>query len=546
MKFRSIWLGVLGLLMVQNTVSAQEQIDTTIREQRLEFFQVYKPEIEQPRKKEVEAHLPNLKPTVPVFHYTVPQQMLSYTYNSVPIRPLALGRVEKKIDFQNYAQIGLGNKTSMLFDVGLASIRDKDYEATVHLKHFSQRYNPNQQVDAKTDFAVGGVYHFEEHDVGAKAYYNRHGLRYYGYPQNDFYFEEKDNKQAYSTIGLDVFLNNTAPTLWEINYAPEVQFKHYQDRWDHKERHFNFKAPFSYHLTEQIQLGLNLEGRFASLEVPNWSTWSNVFSITPEFKMFLKHAHFKAAVSNAYGEGGDIYWLPDLYAQFFLFNDGLKLDLGWKSDLLQNSFEELSTLNPFIFGLNQVNQSKADQVFVGFESRLASRLTFGAQLSWRQWSDMPIFFNDYEVSEEGRKFNVHYSSKVQALNPEGFIHYQAGPNFGVKGHVAYTKYNVTEGFDRMYHRPTFKVGGSALVKLFERLTLEGNVDFWNGIYGLDKYGNDEKLNAFLDLQLRGEYTFLDRWSVFLNVNNILNQPYQRWMQYDNYGINFIGGVRFKF
>ena len=38
MKFRSIWLGVLGLLMVQNTVSAQEQIDTTIREQRLEFF----------------------------------------------------------------------------------------------------------------------------------------------------------------------------------------------------------------------------------------------------------------------------------------------------------------------------------------------------------------------------------------------------------------------------------------------------------------------------------------------------------------------------
>lgn len=546
MKFRSIIVGVLGLLMVQNSVSAQEQIDTTIREQRLEFYQIYKPEIEQPRKREVEAHLPNLKPTSPAFHYTVPQQTLSYTYNSVPIRPLALGRVEKKIDFQNYAQIGLGNKAGVLFDVGLASIRDQDYEATVHLKHFSQRYNPNQQVDAKTDFAVGGVYHFEEHDLAAKAYYNRHGLRYFGYPQDNFYFEKNENKQVYSTIGLDVSLKNTSPTLWEINYAPEVQFKHFQDRWSHKERHFNFKAPFSYQPTEEIQVGLNFEGRFASLETPGWSSWNNVFAITPEVKMFFKNMHFKAALSNAYGSGGKVYWLPDLYAQFFVLNDGLKIDLGWKADVLQNSFEELSTINPFIFGLNQVEQSKADQVFVGFESRFGSRLTFGAQLSWRQWSNMPIFMNNYGALSEGRKFDVLYSSKVQALNPEGFIHYQVGPNFGVKGHIAYTKYNVTEGFDRMYHMPSFKVGGSALVKLFEKLTLEGNVDFWNGIYGLDRYGNDQKLRSFLDLQLRGEYEFLDRWSVFLNVNNLLNQPYQRWAQYNSFGINFIGGVRFKF
>ena len=79
----------------------------------------------------------------------------------------------------------------MLFDVGLASIRDKDYEATVHLKHFSQRYNPNQQVDAKQILQLAVYIILKEHDVGAKAYYNRHGLRYYGYPQNDFYFEEK-------------------------------------------------------------------------------------------------------------------------------------------------------------------------------------------------------------------------------------------------------------------------------------------------------------------------------------------------------------------
>lgn len=546
MKFHPIILALAIVLGIQHQGIAQNQIDTTIREQRLEFFQVYKPEIEQPRKMEVQAQLPNIKPTLPAFHYVVPQQTLSYTFNSVPIRPLALGRMEKEIDFQNYIQLGLGNKRGAYVDLGLASIRDKDYEATVHVKHFSQTDKDYfvSQNQSNTEVDIGGVYHFDEHDFAAQLFYHRKGM---SYMPSIFPVVNTDRyKQAYSNIGLKVSMKNTAPIIEGLSYAPELKFDTYRDKFKNFETNFDFNIPVSYQIIEGLSAHLALEGLFTSLETPIWSISNNLFSIQPSLKYSNKNVRLKAGIANVYGKRDQAYWLPDLYAQFFILNDGLKIDLGWKSSVIRNTFKELSTINPFVFSQSRIQQTKSDQVFVGFESRLGTHLSFGAQLSWRQWLDMPMFNAMEQTEYQYLVFEPQYLSKVQAANPEAFIQYDLGPNFGVKGYLSYFNYNVTEGIDRILHMPKFKTGGQIRMKFFKRLLIEGQADFWNGIYAQTLFGEEVKLKPFLDLQVRGDFTITPRWSAFVSVNNILNQTYQRWYDYDHFGINFIGGVRFKF
>lgn len=546
MKFRHISLAVALLLLAQQEGNAQNQIDTTIREQRLEFYQVYKPEIEQPRKMEVQPQLPNIRPTIPTFHYTVPQQTLSYAYNSVPIRPLALGRIKKEIDFQNYFQLGIGNKRGAYIDLGLASIRDQDYEATVHFKHFSQTDNDYfvSQNQSKTEVDIGGVYHFDEHDFAAQIFYHRKGMSYL--PAMFPVINTDRYKQAYANIGLKVSMKNTAPIIEGLDYAPELKFDTYRDKFKTFETNFDFILPAAYEITNGLTAELTLEGLFTSLETPLWSASNNLFSIQPSLNYSNKNVRLKAGISNVYGKRDQAYWLPDLYAQFFILNDGLKIDLGWKSSVIRNTFKELSTVNSFVFSQSQIQQTKADQVFVGFESRLGAHLSFGAQLSWRQWLEMPMFRSMQQAEYQYLVFEPQYLSKVQAAQPEAFIQYDVGPNFGVKGYLSYFNYNVTEGVDRLLHMPKFKTGGQISMRFFKRLLIEGQADLWNGIYAETLSGEEVKLKPFVDLQVRGNFTITPRWSAFVTVNNILNQTYQRWYDYDHFGINFIGGVRFKF
>lgn len=79
-----------------------------------------------------------------------------------------------------------------------------------------------------------------------------------------------------------------------------------------------------------------------------------------------------------------------------------------------------------------------------------------------------------------------------------------------------------------------------------KFTVTAYLALMGGIWAKDSFGNTIKLNTFTDLGGNAEYQIVPRISVFLQVNNILNDKYQRWLGYQAYGINIYGGLRLKF
>ena len=60
-------------------------------------------------------------------------------------------------------------------------------------------------------------------------------------------------------------------------------------------------------------------------------------------------------------------------------------------------------------------------------------------------------------------------------------------------------------------------------------------------------GNTAKpFNSGADLSAGMEFKVNKMFSAWLDVNNIFNNKYERWHNYEVYGLNVLGGVRITF
>jgi outer membrane receptor protein involved in Fe transport len=56
----------------------------------------------------------------------------------------------------------------------------------------------------------------------------------------------------------------------------------------------------------------------------------------------------------------------------------------------------------------------------------------------------------------------------------------------------------------------------------------------------------QTLNSFVDVNLNGGYHFNNKFSAFLKLNNVLNQNYQRFANFDVQGFQALAGITYKF
>lgn len=547
MNYKVSFILLMGLLPALS-VSAQRKVvrDSTIQDQTIQITQIYKPEIARPQKPELTPVLPRVDTTKPVFQYVVPQQTLSYTYHSVPIRPLALGRQQTEASFPNYIKAGLGNLSSIYVDAGIGGLTGTHYESDFHFSHLSQKGKLMNQQSSSTALDASGKYFTDNYSLGAALHIFHRGNTFYGYDTMLYDYGKNNLKQAFTGGRLTLSGTNLHQNKWNIWYYPEITFGIYSDLFSGRERSLAFNIPAKLVLDEQSSFTLGISGNLVQFKSSLSTNGNNLFQINPAFDLQLKRTRIHVGISPAFGRDDITYFLPDLNLESHLLDNHLTFVLGWKGKIVQNTFEELSTKNPFMDNIYIQKQTKADQVFGGIESAVGDHFSFGATLSWRQWKNLAMFINDYLENPDGKRFQVVYDSKVQALSLDAFASYQVGQTIRLSAGGSWYNFYQTTTYDKVWQEPMLRLNGTVEVHPLKKLYARAALDFWDGMYAFQQNGKADKLPAFLDLGLSGEYNFIPRFSLFLQLNNILNSRYQRWNQYDNYGFNIIGGFRFKF
>jgi hypothetical protein len=517
--------------------------DTIMKGAIIEVIQSYKPQVKQAPKPEWVPQLPPADTTHPAFTYEVPQQTLFYTYSSLPLHPLALGANVEKSPFSNYIKAGGGNLSALFLDAGIGGIRGADYETDIHMHHLSQQGSIKYQQSALSGIEAEGILHGDNNDWHATIDGERNEYYYYGYDHSKYSFSSNNLQQVYTTVRGCVDMKNKGDSTDNISYHPSINASLYNAKFNTSETTLGFNAPFNYKLDNAVQAQLDLSGALTQYKVNSLATNNSYVELLPGINLngaFSGHALFGLAI----GKGSTFYFLPDILAAYKIPETPVTISGGYQSTLRQNTYEQLTTENPYLANVYTVMQTRRDEAFANIQAGIGDHLSLSGRVSWWSYKDLPTFLDTTAVVNPINPFYVVYDN-VNALSLQLGARYVIAHTWsvGVSGDF-YHFYNGTQLY--VWHEPNVKIKGDLTFMPFPKLTVTAYIALLGGITAKDNGNNVVKLSTIADIGGNAECQIVSRLSAFVQLNNILNDKYQRWLGYQAYGLNIYGGVRLKF
>jgi hypothetical protein len=531
---RTIPISLFALFAAWHVV-AQQSGDSTLKGSSIEVIQSYKPEIKPAPKPLFSPELPPVDTTRPRFTYKVPQQPLYYTYSSMPLRPLALGKDTVVHTYPTDIRVGGGNLSTLFLNAGTSALKGDNFESAIHVYHLSQKGNIAYQQSSLNRANA---------DVHAAVDGSLDNFYYYGYNHN-FYEPADSLKQAYTTLKLSVDLHRHEDGYGKLEYAPAIAASVYGARYNISELSEAFDVPFFYALDTNVRLQATLQGNLTQLHYDGHTTGNNLVMLAPGAIITDHNFVWRLFLKPAIGKD-QVYLLEDLSIAYS--NPSMIVDAaaGWKSNVRQNTYQQLTTDNPYIFQPNNTSfyatrQTRTDEVYLNLQGYAGSHLSYVLRPSWRNYENLPEFLNNYG---DQKQFYLLYD-KVEALNLELNVRYQVAKAFSIGADGSYTRFFNGSQL-HVWGTPSTKLEGDLQFSPFSKLTVRGYLQFLDGIYQKNLNGGSVMLSPVLDLGGSAEYAILSRLSGFVQINNILDNKFQRWLGYQAYGLNIYGGLRVKF
>jgi hypothetical protein len=100
---------------------------------------------------------------------------------------------------------------------------------------------------------------------------------------------------------------------------------------------------------------------------------------------------------------------------------------------------------------------------------------------------------------------------------------------------------------RPWHFIPFQLNLSAMWRPVKNLTIQSKIYAWQGPYvKSDSTNLFEQLPAVVDANIEADMKLSKLFTVWIQMNNLFNQAYERWRQYPVLGFQIVGGIRLNF
>ena len=83
-------------------------------------------------------------------------------------------------------------------------------------------------------------------------------------------------------------------------------------------------------------------------------------------------------------------------------------------------------------------------------------------------------------------------------------------------------------------------------QVIKDLFVKGDLFAWDGAPYRSPSKETRKGESGFDLNAGVEFRITRQLNLWVQMNNILNNKYERWNQYEVYGFNILGGIVFNF
>lgn len=477
------------------------------------------------------------------FKYEVKDKEYKTTATFLPARAVGLGTTAQAKLYGNYTKIGYGNYNSPLFETYLNNTRSSTLNYGLFGKHLSSELARTNQIFSD-DIVKGYIRKSlnSEMSIGGDAFYQRNRVNYFGYNPDSTTYNADSTKQVYQLIGGNVEFRRKSKS--KVGYSFGAGYYYFKDLYGNAESLLNIGGDLSKIIRGHEAI---VPIKVTQTSFGDSDKYNRLFvDLNPRYHIKQEKIHFNVGFNaTVYNDtaGGKMYFYPVAEVRFLVIPNVMTVFAGVDGGVAQNTFRSFAQQNPFIDTVNflKLSQTKYN-VFGGFQGAIGKHTGYNFSASYKSMIDLPLFIAD---TTPLRKYEIIYDA-ADILTVHGEVSFQLAEEFRIAAAANYYSYNLKDQV-RPWNLPTLDAKLSASYIYNEKLAINLNALYMNKRYGRVRNDSAEYLmKDIIDLNLGVEYRYNKFIALFLNANNLIGAPYQRWYSYPSYKFNILGGVTFTF
>jgi len=536
----------IGCWMLVVSVGVRAQ-DTTKR-RTIEITSAFKPVLRDAVKINFNAVPPVADTSKPKLIYNIPAQYLFLSYQPGEMKPVALQRDSlKPWENYNYVKIGVGNVHLPYIRTGFSFGDGRSTFFNIFANNLSSKgklpYQKNSLTDVKL---VGTVKTASNLEWNGSLGFKNDAYHLYGYQPDTLKFSNEDLKQSFQTYEGALSLRNMEQTEFGLLYHPNLRVSVFTD--NHKpggnEANSVLNLPLEKALGKQFAFDLGFTADLTRYKGGDSATQNNnIYLVTPGFLVKTQNLFLQASVVPSW-DNQVFHLLPNFVANISTSDQRFTVQLGWIGYYNKGSYQRFESINPWLAQPGFLRNTRMEERYAGFKGSIDKHFTYAAKVGFLLYKNMPLFVND--TLNGGKQFVIRYENSMEALQLHGELSYLQGEDFSITASL-----NVNQ-----YHNlhTEAKAWGLLPVEFNTSLKWQAFKDFWAklDVFAFDgaqyraRNGASFKGDGAMDMNAGVEYRITRQLNLWFQMNNILNDKYERWHQYQVYGFNVLGGIVFSF
>ena len=202
-----------------------------------------------------------------------------------------------------------------------------------------------------------------------------------------------------------------------------------------------------------------------------------------------------------------------------------------------------NAMNPYLQTVSLQQNTKEVELYGGIKATVGSHFNFSAKASWITYHNLPFFIND---TTDGKTFYISNESRVYDFRLHGDLSFISQDKFTITSGLTFNGYNGKVDNARAWGTIPLEIDASLRWWATKQLLVKGDFKAFTG--GPYLLANDvhKSLTGGADLSIGLEFIINKKFSAWLDLNNLFNNKYERWHNYQVYGLNVLGGVIYKF
>lgn len=547
-------------LKAQDTKTTDTKKDEKTINEEIEVVRPYKPILAEAVKLRRSPDLNDVVTYKAKFNYSLTDKKLDLNSDINKLQAQQLAEEQRQQLINNYIKGGFGNATTTLLEAYINTGRDEALQAGGYFRHFGQEGKLAGQKQNQQELSVFGRTIGEQATLSGRVNYQRNGLNFYGYDQNNPQFNLDPEKQVFNFIEAEAeVVNRYSADEDALSYAAKVNGYLWNDKYSAKESSVTINGYLNKRINT-FNLGLAAGTEFGNTKSISQSIGNNILRLNPYIRLQTNGVKINAGINfvQEFGAFSSSRIFPAVTADFTLVPDYLQIFGELKGDVNRNSMKQLTDENPWLNSDIQIRNSVEKlSITGGIKGTGGPGFGYKIKAYHKEITDMPLYVNNFA---NPTKFDVIYdftTMKLTGLNGE--ISVQISDALNWTGGLTLESYKPGSETESWY-KPQVRLNSNLLYNFNKKLNFTAAV----AIQGESKaklytaqpanpylipdpaIESIVNVKGFVDLGIGAGYKINDKFSAFIRANNLLNTENTRYLYYQAIGVSVFGGLTYSF